>query len=441
MNKRLTVVKRSAIAASISVLLLSHVPIGSAATELTTVSATTNSAASLPAQTPNGEQVLVYVRNTPITAGSLRSALLSSPSGQRFASMDADVQGKVRGDMLNRLVAAELFRQEAIDIGIAKSQAYKDELSAYRVGVLNQLYINKLRASISLSADKKVEIKKRFAGDSDAQAAAESLFYAYRFPLLKREVLDSAVKQFNVKTYPDGLYKPHPLDQMIVAEGDGFTLRYRDLLTAGDASVKPTADRLDSAVETIILAKLAEAEGMDVEAELQSFSDHLLARMLIESKEADWLGDAKKQENYFDEHEGLGYIPGRWEIAQIVIKTEDEAEKLKARIDAGESFFELATQYSIDPYGRQHAGEMGWVQEGKGLPVLENMAKSLPDNVVSDPIKTARGYHLINVLARRLPQQKFFETVRDRVKQAMIQENMATYFIGLQKKHPLHWVK
>lgn len=392
-------------------------------------------------QTDTKDQILVYVNDAPITAGQLRSALISSPTAVNFASKDEKVQARIRGDLLTRLVASELFRQEALRLGLDKSEDYLKEMHRYRTNVLAQRYLGFLRDSIHLPEGAAADLKKRYAGDSDAQLAAESVYYARRFPALKQQMMDKAFKQYHVKLNAGVLDEAKPDANAVVASGDGFTLHYGDLLLGSVPGYRPVLRDLNAMVETELQAALGAENGVDVKRDVDRYAHQLLSRMLVEQKEKEWVGDDARQEKYFNEHEDIGYIPARWQVAQIVTRTEDEAKKLKARIDNGESLFRLATQYSIDPWGRKNAGQMGWLSEGRGAPALEEVVKGLPDNQVSEPIKSSRGYHLVMVLSRRYPKQRFFDSVKDRVQQRMVEEGMTQYLLDLQKRHKVHWVQ
>jgi len=84
----------------------------------------------------------------------------------------------------------------------------------------------------------------------------------------------------------------------------------------------------------------------------------------------------------------------------------DEAAKQKideiaAKIKAGEDFAKLADEYSEDPGnsadGVKKGGELGWFTKGKMVKEFENAAFGLKVGEVSEPVKTAYGYHIIKI--------------------------------------------
>jgi peptidyl-prolyl cis-trans isomerase C len=74
---------------------------------------------------------------------------------------------------------------------------------------------------------------------------------------------------------------------------------------------------------------------------------------------------------------------------------------MRSRILAGESLFELAGQYSIDAYGRQRSGDMGWLKEGSATKEIEQAIKNLQNNELSEVIKTDKGWHLVLIVNRK----------------------------------------
>ena len=113
---------------------------------------------------------------------------------------------------------------------------------------------------------------------------------------------------------------------------------------------------------------------------------------------------------------------------------------MRKRILAGESLFVLAGRYSIDPYGRAHNGDMGWLKEGQGNPAVEAQLKKMADGEVSPILKSPLGYHLVTVLERRPGEVRPFEKMKDRVRQALIQEKFSQYLTALENKYGVEWM-
>ena len=94
----------------------------------------------------------------------------------------------------------------------------------------------------------------------------------------------------------------------------------------------------------------------------------------------------------------------------ILIRTGDEVSdkqarktltELRQKIQQGESFAELASQYSDDPGSKTKGGDLGWVGPGDFVPAFEKVAGSLSIGQLSEPFKTSFGWHILEVLERR----------------------------------------
>ena len=72
---------------------------------------------------------------------------------------------------------------------------------------------------------------------------------------------------------------------------------------------------------------------------------------------------------------------------------------LKARIDAGEDFAAIAMVESDCP-SRSKGGDLGQFARGQMLPEFDKAAFELPVGVVSEPVRTKYGWHIIKVAER-----------------------------------------
>jgi peptidyl-prolyl cis-trans isomerase SurA len=77
-------------------------------------------------------------------------------------------------------------------------------------------------------------------------------------------------------------------------------------------------------------------------------------------------------------------------------------EEFKQRIESGQiEFATLARLHSVDPSGSR-GGDLGWLYPGDTVPEFEKVMASLKPNQVSAPVRTPFGWHLIQVLDRRM---------------------------------------
>lgn len=86
--------------------------------------------------------------------------------------------------------------------------------------------------------------------------------------------------------------------------------------------------------------------------------------------------------------------------SHILVYSKAEADAIKAKIDKGASFEEMAKQYSKCPSGG-NGGDLGYFGRGQMIKEFEFAAFDLPIGQVSDPVRTEFGWHLIKVYDKK----------------------------------------
>ena len=112
----------------------------------------------------------------------------------------------------------------------------------------------------------------------------------------------------------------------------------------------------------------------------------------------------------------------QWDVRHILlipnrIRPEDASEalitELKKRIQAGESFADLASEYSDDPGSKQEGGNLGWAGEGVYDDEFERQMIKSNLNELTDPFLSQFGWHILEVMGTRV-EDKTKEKIEDR---------------------------
>lgn len=103
----------------------------------------------------------------------------------------------------------------------------------------------------------------------------------------------------------------------------------------------------------------------------------------------------------------LQKLPATVTLRQIVISPkpsakQDTAAVLKAdslynEITKGGDFEKIAKRESMDPSTKELGGDLGWRRRGDFVPEFDRVYFALRPGIVSPPVKTVFGYHLIRV--------------------------------------------
>ena len=84
-----------------------------------------------------------------------------------------------------------------------------------------------------------------------------------------------------------------------------------------------------------------------------------------------------------------GFTPApEFNAAHILVDSEDKAKALKAEIDGGKDFAEVAKANSSDG-SAANGGELGWFGMGQMVPEFETAVVAMPVGAVSEPVKIA----------------------------------------------------
>jgi peptidyl-prolyl cis-trans isomerase C len=94
-----------------------------------------------------------------------------------------------------------------------------------------------------------------------------------------------------------------------------------------------------------------------------------------------------------------GELMARARARHILVDSKEECEELKERIEAGEDFGDIARQYSKCPSSKE-GGDLGEFGRGEMVPEFDRVVFTAEVKKVQGPVKTAFGYHLVEVTSR-----------------------------------------
>ncbi len=86
-----------------------------------------------------------------------------------------------------------------------------------------------------------------------------------------------------------------------------------------------------------------------------------------------------------------------YRAAHILVETETEAKELKAELDAGANFADLAKEASNDPGSGAEGGELGWFTTDTMVKPFGDAVVAATPGKVTDPVQSDFGWHLILV--------------------------------------------
>jgi len=139
---------------------------------------------------------------------------------------------------------------------------------------------------------------------------------------------------------------------------------------------------------------------------------------------------------YYDENPDEFRGPDERAASHILITKGDDEEaarqlvdELYGRVQAGESFDELAAEYSADTGTAGNGGSLGWLSSGDApAPEFEDALFLLAEAEISEPVLTEYGYHLIRLDGIRAGNAQSFDQVKDRLVKRLRDDAVADQF-------------
>jgi len=110
----------------------------------------------------------------------------------------------------------------------------------------------------------------------------------------------------------------------------------------------------------------------DFQKKLEEFKKLTLVTELFE-KEIMSKANVSDQElkDYYDKHKEEFTPTIQIKASHILVRTEDEAKKVLARLEKGEKFGEIAKAVSIDKGSAKNGGDLGFFSKGQMVPSLK----------------------------------------------------------------------
>lgn len=172
-------------------------------------------------------------------------------------------------------------------------------------------------------------------------------------------------------------------------------------------------------------------EGDTEETLREKIADDLLLKSYIDAhfdKVTD--EDEAQIKKYYEENKHLFKKNVQVEASHILFDKNDieKANKVREEILNGLDFADAAKKYSKCPSG-ENGGSLGYFGKGQMVPEFEKAAFSAPLGVVTHPVRSQFGYHLILVTDKTDSKVPDFDEIKDGLTEHFRQSKI-TYEIG-----------
>lgn len=131
---------------------------------------------------------------------------------------------------------------------------------------------------------------------------------------------------------------------------------------------------------------------------------------------------------FFEENKDSFEQPSQVEASHILVATQEEADDVKAKLDDGGDFAELAAEYSTDTANAESGGVLEAFGAGEMAPEFEEAAFSMEVDEISKPVKTDYGFHLIQVTGKTEAVEASLENSKEQIEETLFDEALNTKY-------------
>lgn len=200
---------------------------------------------------------------------------------------------------------------------------------------------------------------------------------------------------------------------------------------------------LQQYIQRIVISEIAKKKGFDnnpeLKEQLELMKDNYIAIEYLKKEVTNKVEVSEEDITaYYESNKDEFKTPEMVRSRHILIKTgptasdndkkkaKEKAEEILKKIKAGEDFAKLAADISDDTGSKTKGGELGFFPKGRMVKPFEDAAFSLKPGEVSEIVETQFGYHIIKVEEKKEPGMEPFDTVKEKIKQKLLQERTKT---------------
>jgi peptidyl-prolyl cis-trans isomerase D len=229
------------------------------------------------------------------------------------------------------------------------------------------------------------------------------------------------VNQIRAAITQSGVAAPENAAQLLAIQDQTRDFR---VLTVNEASV---ADQVTVTEEDIKGYYQNNRDQFQVPEQI----DAAYLRLSLESL-ADSIEITEQELRDYYEQQAAEYANEERRAAHILIEADGDAQDtmatIRKRLASGESFADLAEEYSVDTFSAQQGGDLGFAGRGVYDEAFEQALFSLEEGEVSEPVKTSFGLHLIKLEEIRRSEPPAFDELKDDLHQELARAKASERF-------------
>lgn len=411
---------------------------------------------------PQHSDLVAKVEDEEITYGQLNTIINSSAMvGLSIPALGTPERHQAVLSVLDKVITANLLYLDALDKGKDRLPEYQEDIRRFEDAVIASLYRSQVMiGDIPVSQEEieayyKKNIKKDVELNDDVRLAIEAKLRKQKLQALQDSLRERLREGVRIEIDKDKLKSANTYqrkDEDVIVHIDDEVLTWGDIKVAMRGadhkeeleplvydSDEERMKRLQSLIDEQLLTMKGRAAGLDQDPAFKTrtaeFHKTRLINMHREDLIADWQPSEEELQAFFEEHRDEISMPEARKVQMVVVKTREEAEDIKKKIEGAElTMYQAAQEYSLVPGAKQNLGEIGWVSQGSGFPELDEFTFLLEPGELGGPVQSPAGWHLVKVLDVRDAQLQYLSEPQTRKEtlRRYLKEKLDNYVVDLR---------
>ena len=190
---------------------------------------------------------------------------------------------------------------------------------------------------------------------------------------------------------------------------------------------------IDSKLVTLEGRRAGFSKDPDVKKRLLDVEDQIISEIFLTKTIGSQVTEEALQKIYSETKSEMA-SGDQIKARHILLDSEEKAMEIIKKLQAGGEFAKLASEYSTGPSAAS-GGDLGWFGEGQMVPEFSKAAFALnPGDIVTKPVKTQFGWHIILVEDRKVSAPPSFDEAKEQLASNMSQRLLKQLIETLRTK-------
>jgi peptidyl-prolyl cis-trans isomerase C len=194
----------------------------------------------------------------------------------------------------------------------------------------------------------------------------------------------------------------------------------------------------DNIIAQQLMVDEAKKAGVENDPVFKERLEDIKKRLMVESYVKKTLAEKVKVDDaelqkFYEQNKDRFKTGSQIKASHIIVKDENLAKQIKAELDKGGNFEELAKKHSTDGAAAK-GGDLGWFAKDAMIPDFYDAAAALKEGQISGVVKTQFGFHIIKLTGKRGAGIMPFAEIKEQLKEMMLPQKQQEYFAKMKEE-------